>query len=40
MRGRIELQSTSCKIHRERTLSFAAALGVRTRPRVVLVRHR
>ena len=32
MRGRIALQSTSCKIHRERVLSFAAAFGVRTRP--------
>jgi len=40
MRGRIALQSTSCKIHREPVLSFAAAFGVRTRPRVAFVRRR
>jgi hypothetical protein len=39
MRGRIALQSTSCEIHRERVLSFAAAFGVRTRPRVAFVPH-
>ena len=47
MRGRIALQSTSCKIHRERVLSFALAFGVPTacppvrgRPHVAFVRRR
>ena len=40
MLGRIALQSTSCEIHRERVLSFAVALGVRTRPRVAFGQHR
>jgi hypothetical protein len=37
MRERIALQSTSCEIHHERVLNFAAAFGVPTRPRVAFV---
>src|SRR5262249_13044972 len=40
MRGRIALQGTPCEIHRLLVLSFAAAFGVRTRPRVAFVPHR
>src|SRR4029077_19440623 len=38
MRRRIAFQSTSCEIHRGRLFRFAAALGVRTRPRVAFGR--
>ena len=40
MRGRIALQSTLCEIHRDRLVSFAAAFGARTRPRITFVQHR
>jgi hypothetical protein len=40
MRGRIALQSTPCETHRALVLSFAAAFGVRTRPRVAFVPYR
>jgi hypothetical protein len=40
MHAGIALQSTSGEIHRERIVSFAAAFGVRTRPRIPLVWHR
>jgi hypothetical protein len=36
MRGRIALQSTSCKIY-GKLVCFHGALGVRARPRVALV---
>jgi predicted aspartyl protease len=37
MRGRIALQSTSCKIHRSGLFSSPVAFGVRTRPRVAFM---
>jgi predicted aspartyl protease len=39
MRGLIALQSTSCEIRDKSVFCFAKALGVRTRPRVTLLRY-